>query len=114
MRALRRDRDLKAKRSGRRRRRPLVIIAPVAVELLGLWLRTHRVGGNVIVRCREGHLFTTVWVPGASVKSIRLGWWRFQRCPVGDHWAIVTPVRESSLTDEELALATARRDIRVP
>jgi hypothetical protein len=61
VRALRLDRDLKAKRSGRRRR-PLVIIAPLAVELLGLWLRTHRVGGNVIVRCREGHLFTTVWV----------------------------------------------------
>jgi hypothetical protein len=91
-----------------------VIIAPLAVELLGLWLRAHRVGGNVVVRCREGHLFSTIWIPGASLKSIRLGWWRIQRCPAGHHWTVVTPVRESSLTDEERALVTERRDIRVP
>jgi hypothetical protein len=26
---------------------------------------------------------------------------RFQRCPVGHHWAIVHPVKEKDLTDED-------------
>ena len=76
--------------------------------------RGYRTGGNVIVRCRSGHLFTTIWVPGVSLKSVRLLWWRFQRCPVGGHWSIVTPVRESELTEAERRQASERRDIRVP
>ena len=83
-------------------------------EAVGLWLRTGRPAGNVIVRCRQGHLFTTLWVPGASVKSVRLGWWRFQRCPVGNHWSWVTPVRESELSGREQRSARKHRDIRVP
>jgi len=79
-----------------------------------LKLRGYRIAGNVVVRCREGHLFTTIWVPGASLKSIRLGWWRVQRCPVGKHWSIVTPVRRSDLTEEELRAASETRDIRIP
>jgi hypothetical protein len=39
--------------------------------------------------------------PGASLKSVRLGWWRFQRFPVGRHWTLVTPVRDSDLTADE-------------
>jgi hypothetical protein len=77
-------------------------------------MTTSRVGGNVIVRCREGHLFTTIWIPGASVKALRLGRWRYQRCPVGNHWSLVTPVRESELTEEERELAHSHRDIRLP
>jgi hypothetical protein len=71
-------------------------------------------GGNTIVRCRKGHLFTTIWVPGASFKAIRLGWARYQRCPVGPHWTLVTPVKDASLTDEERAEAAAHRDLRIP
>lgn len=70
--------------------------------------------GTVIVRCRAGHLFTTIWIPGASLKSLRLGWWRFQRCPVGRHWTLVTPVRESDLGEDERAAARQIRDARVP
>ena len=70
--------------------------------------------GTVIVRCRAGHLFTTIWIPGASLKSLRLGWWRFQRCPVGWHWTLVTPVRESDLGEDERAAARQIRDARVP
>lgn len=69
---------------------------------------------DTVVRCREGHLFTTLWVPGVSLKALRLGWWRFQRCPVGRHWSLVTPVDTATLTDEERALAARRRDLRVP
>ena len=74
----------------------------------------YKIGGNVVVRCRQGHLFTTIWVPGASLKAVRLGWWRWQRCPVGHHWAIVSPVRDADLTPAEVRSAAAHRDIRVP
>jgi hypothetical protein len=77
-------------------------------------LRGYRMGGNLVVRCRKGHLFTTIWVPGASLKSVRLGRLRFQYCPVGKHWSIVTPVRESDLTEEEKRVASEHRDIRIP
>jgi hypothetical protein len=88
-----------------RRRIIAIAIGAVVGEGAMLWMATSRVGGNVIVRCREGHLFTTIWIPGVSVKALRLGRWRYQRCPVGNHWSLVTPVRESGLTEEELELA---------
>ena len=48
------------------------------------------------------------------MKAARLGWWRFQRCPVGRHWTLVTPVRESELTEDELRIARETRDVRIP
>ncbi len=54
------------------------------------------------------------WVPGASLKSLRFGWWRFQHCPVGNHWSLVTPVKESDLTEEEKRIDRAEEDIRIP
>jgi hypothetical protein len=49
-----------------------------------------------------------------SFKSVRLGWWRIQRCPVGKHWSIVTPVKKADLTDAEKRIASARKDVRIP
>jgi hypothetical protein len=66
------------------------------------------------VRCASGHLFTTIWVPGVSLKSLRLGPRRYQRCPVGRHWTWVRPVRESSLSAEGLQAAHDHHDIRIP
>lgn len=98
-----------------RSRRLLIIVAAFLLEPVALKLRGYRMGGrNLVVRCRRGHLFTTIWVPGASLKSIRLGWWRFQRCPVGKHWSIVSPVKESELTEEEKRVAGEHRDVRIP
>jgi hypothetical protein len=99
---------------GQRRRAVRIAAVAALAETAGLWLRTRRIGGKLIVRCRAGHLFTTIWIPGASLKSVRLGWWRLQRCPVGRHWALVTPVRESDLTPEERAAARQVRDARIP
>ena len=79
-----------------------------------LKVRGYAPAGNVVVRCRQGHLFTTIWIPGASVKAARLGWWRFQRCPVGRHWSLVTPVKESNLTEDEKRLAGEHKDVRIP
>jgi hypothetical protein len=33
----------------------------------------YKVGGNTIVRCRQGHLFTTIWIPGVKLKALDLG-----------------------------------------
>jgi hypothetical protein len=50
-------------------------------------------------------LFTTTWSPLGSLTSIRLGFARYQRCPVGNHWALVKPVNDSDLTDEDRRIA---------
>jgi hypothetical protein len=97
-----------------RRRTLLIVVAAVLLESAAMRLRGYRIGGNLVVRCRRGHLYTTIWLPGASLKSVRLGWWRLQWCPVGRHWSIVTPVRESELGDDERRLAAGRRDVRIP
>jgi len=101
-------------RGGHRRRALIISVAVIVVEIVAMRLRGYRMGGNVVVRCQKGHLFTTIWVPGASLKSVRLGWWRFQHCPVGHHWSIVAPVKESELTEEEKRSASENKDIRIP
>ena len=64
--------------------------------------RGYSIPGKTVVRCSKGHLFTTTWVEGGSLKAIRLGLLtRYQRCPVGKHWAIVHPVKDEDLTDDE-------------
>jgi len=92
----------------------LLFVAGLLIEPVLMKLRGYPIGGNLIVRCRQGHLFTTIWIPSVSIKAVRLGWWRVQRCPVGQHWSIVVPVRPSELTDDERQLARGRRDVRIP
>ena len=102
-------------RKGDRKHRKLkAVAAGVLFEALAMKARGYPLGGRIVVRCREGHLFTTLWIPGASVKSFRLVWWRIQRCPVGGHWTIVTPVRDSELTDDERREANERQDTWIP
>jgi len=102
-------------RRGRRgRRRWLATGVLLGLEAATVRARSGRLGGRVVVRCRQGHLYSTLWIPGASLKSVRLGPWRIQRCPVGRHWSVVTPVRESSLSSSELDAARATRDARLP
>jgi hypothetical protein len=97
----------------------LIIIGVVVIALaIGTAVARRRgysgIGGDTIVRCSKGHLFTTIWLPGASLKSIRLGISRYQHCPVGHHWALVTPVKDSELTDEDRRLAAEHHDVRIP
>jgi hypothetical protein len=66
------------------------------------------------VRCSQGHLFTTIWIPLASLKAVRLGGSRYQRCPVGRHWAVVTPLEPATATPADLAAAAAVHDLRIP
>lgn len=69
---------------------------------------------DTVVRCRSEHLFTTWWIPAVSLKSIRFGWWRFQWCPVGRHWSLVSPVLRESLFPDELRAAARYHDLRLP
>jgi hypothetical protein len=66
------------------------------------------------VRCRAGHLFTTIWIPLASLKAIRLGGRRFQRCPVGHHWTMVIPLDQTSARSADFETAAALHDVRIP
>ena len=90
-----------------------VTTAIVAYTLIARRLG-YKLGGYVIVRCRQGHLFTTLWIPGVKLKAIDLGVARVQHCPVGNHWSLVVPVRESDLTEQERQRARERHDARIP
>jgi hypothetical protein len=85
----------------------VVVVVLVVVGLnLGMRKKGYSIPGRTVVRCSKGHLFTTVWIEGASLKAVRLGpRTRFQHCPVGKHWAIVHPVKDAELTDEGRRLA---------
>jgi len=98
----------------RRLRRALLVIGSIVPEALAIRSRGYGLGGNVVVRCQRGHLFTTIWIPGGSLKAVRLGLWRIQRCPVGHHWSVVTPVRKVDLSKKQRRAASRQHDIRIP
>jgi hypothetical protein len=101
--------------SGRRSRtRALVVLGATAALTLVARRRGYKLGTDTVVRCRRGHLFSTIWIPGVKLKAIDLGVARLQRCPVGRHWSLVVPVREGALSDEERELARSHRDVRLP
>jgi len=54
---------------------------------------------RVAYRCSSGHVFTVGWSPLGNMGVIYLGFGRFQRCPVGEHWALCKPADD--LTEEE-------------
>ncbi len=103
--------------SAKRKRRLVIFAVITAGYVAGTIVATRQgytFGWNVAVRCRRGHLFTTVWIPGASVKSLRLGYWRVQWCPVGRHVDLVRLVKDVDLTEAERAIAAAHHDVPVP
>lgn len=94
---------------------PVIVAAGVAVGGTVLArLFGYHLGFNTVVRCRQGHLSTTSWIPGVKLKGLDFGVARLQRCPVGRHWTLVTPVKQSTLTEEELVAARAVRDSAIP
>lgn len=92
----------------------LVVLVIVGVFAIARRMGYSGMGGNTVVRCRKGHYFTTIWVPGASLKTLRLGWLRLQYCPIGKHWTLVKPIKNADLSDDEMAFAQDYRDIRLP
>jgi len=103
--------------SSKRRRRLAItagVLAGYAIGTVVMLNRGYKFGRNVPVRCLGGHVFSTVWIPGASVKSLRLGPWRAQWCPVGRHFTLVKLLRDADLTEAERSYAAAHHDILVP
>jgi len=103
--------------SGKRSRRLAVTAGIVAAYVAGTVVAVQRgytFGIDTPVRCRRGHTFTTVWIPGVSVKALRLGFWRVQWCPVGRHVDVVRPMKPASLTEVERAFARTHHDVLVP
>jgi hypothetical protein len=99
---------------GRRRKRLAILAVGLIAETIPLWRHGYGIGGKVVVRCSKGHLYTTIWLPGASLKSLRLGSRRFQYCPVGHHWSFVHLVRKSDLSARQLRAAGKQSDVRIP
>jgi hypothetical protein len=87
----------------------VIVGGMVVARMLG-----YKLGRDTVVRCRQGHLFTTIWIPGVKLKAIDLGVARVQRCPVGQHWSLVTPVREATLSAAELWFARDHHDAFIP
>lgn len=99
----------------RKRFRPFVlVVGALAVGTVVARKLGYKIGGETVVRCRQGHVFTTLWIPGVKLKAIDLGVARFQYCPVGHHWSLVVPVREDQLTPEDRQAAAEHHDIRIP
>lgn len=88
----------------------LLFVLAISVLVVNAVVRRHgySIPGKTVVRCSKGHLFTTTWIEGGSLKAVRLGpLTRYQRCPVGNHWAIVHPIKDEDLTDDERRIAAA-------
>lgn len=66
------------------------------------------------VRCKAGHLFTTIWMPLGSLKSIRWFDRRYQYCPVGRHFTAVFPLDPAAAGEADLERAAAVHDVRIP
>jgi hypothetical protein len=101
----------------KRKRRLAVTAGIVAAHAVGTVVAVRQgysFGRNVPVRCRQGHLFTTTWIPGASVKALRLGLWRVQWCPAGRHIDLVRLVKDGDLSPAEREFAAEHHDIPVP
>ena len=84
----------------------LIILAIIGVTAVMLGRRGSGGDGysadrDVIVRCRDGHLFTTIWIPFMSLKAIRFGPVRFQYGFVNLKWP-----RFSSLSWPRLAVVS--------
>jgi hypothetical protein len=103
--------------SGKGKRRLAIFAGIVVAYVAGTIIATRQgysFGKSAVVRWGRGHLFSTVWIPGASVKALRLGFWRIQWCPVGRHVDLVRPVKNADLTEAERSFALSHHDVPVP
>jgi hypothetical protein len=67
-----------------------------------------------VVRCSQGHLYRSVWIPGGSLKAVRWFKGRLQWCPIGRHWSWTRRVDASQISPNELAAASEVHVLRIP
>lgn len=69
---------------------------------------------RTIVRCSEGGLYSTIWWKWGSLKAVRLGPLRVQRCPIHHRWEKPRRANIDELTATELAAARSVVDTALP
>jgi hypothetical protein len=84
----------------------IIVLVVIGIAVIGINVAMRRKGysvpGKTAVRCSKGHLFRTTWIAGGSLKAVRLGpTTRFAHCPVGKHWAIIHPIKDADLSEED-------------
>ena len=92
----------------------VVVVGVIAGGTVVARLLGYKLGGHVVVRCRQGHVYTTIWIPGVKLKGLDLVVARVQYCPVGKHWSLAIPVRDADLTEGERQFARAHHDLPIP
>jgi hypothetical protein len=96
---------------------PRILLLPLLVGVffaVSEWLRRRNPERfEPVVRCEQGHLYRSIWVPGGSLKAVRWFDRRYQWCPVGRHWSWTRRVDERDLSEEERRSADAVHDLRV-
>jgi hypothetical protein len=88
----------------------VLIVLAISAVIVNVVVRRkgYSIPGKTVVGCSKGHLFTTTWIEGGSLKAVRLGASDEVRAlPVGNHWAIVHPVKGEDLDDEDRRIAAA-------
>jgi hypothetical protein len=74
-----------------RRRRWLINSAAVLLEPVAMKPRGYRIAGTRWSAAAKVTCSRRIRISGAALKAVRFGWWRLQRCPVGNHWSIRDP-----------------------
>jgi hypothetical protein len=91
----------------------IIVVAAFLAFVVGAVV-AHRKGfkqdGEVVARCSQGHLFTTIWVDRWTWTRFDVGFLKIQRCPVDGRLTVVRPVESSSLTPEGKKVARQVRD----
>ncbi len=67
-----------------------------------------------VMRCKQGHLFETPFLPLVSLKAVKLPQGRFQRCPVDGRWGICELQFTADLSEDELEQARQHRTSPLP
>ncbi|WP_051939476.1 hypothetical protein [Phaeacidiphilus oryzae] len=67
-----------------------------------------------VMRCPDGHLFETPFLPMVSLKAVRTPGGRYQRCPVDGRWRLMDLQITSELSPEQRAEARRHRTTPIP
>jgi hypothetical protein len=96
-----------ASSAGRRSRTgPLVVVGALAALTLVARGRGYKLGTDTVVRCRQGHLFSTIWIPGVKLKALDLAWRGCSAVPLASTGASSFPsARQPSATRNASSLA---------